>query len=270
MKNRRINYVIALLCKEQEESIRCNTGVRDHHGTCRDARSKLQFRRRYDVKEALWMFFFPFFFVPRRSAYNADLSRGTATRSGRSIVVTRYWIYVPATLLKLVFFSGARRDKIEVSSLTDDEYEFLQNIRTSQLLSILRQGVLHKDFKNNPICVNVERCNYRFVKKQPPMKARAHTQFWLTVIHVRSWSIRRNRASSLSLSLRAPSQVHLETDSVKNRRVSSLMMSKDLRQTFAVGAVATTQRISFFFFFSFLGTRVELGKRISDRVSESS
>jgi len=64
--------VIALLCKGQKESIRCNTGVRDYHGTRSRLREIVIPTAWYGVKEAMCFFFF---YVPRRSAYNADLSR---------------------------------------------------------------------------------------------------------------------------------------------------------------------------------------------------
>lgn len=75
MKNRRINYVIALLCKGQGESIRCNTGVRDQRETRPNANACTQFPRTvrfgYDIKENLG--YFSFIFFPRRSACNAYL-----------------------------------------------------------------------------------------------------------------------------------------------------------------------------------------------------
>jgi len=76
------------------------------------------------------------------------------------------------------------------------------------------------------------------------MKRKHHTQFWLTVIHVRSWSTRRNR--NRASFLRAPSQMHLETDSnsIENRRVSRLTMSKNLCRTFRRGRNASFSRFS--------------------------
>jgi len=89
------------------------------------------------------------------------------------------------------------------------------------------------------------------------MKRKHHTQFWLTVIHVRSWSTRRNR--DCASSLRAPSQMHLETDSnsIENRRVSRLTMSKNLCRTFRHGR---SDYNATHIFFSFLGMKVKIGK----------
>jgi len=103
-------------------------------------------------------------------------------------------------------------------------------------------------------------CNYTFVKlKNVDEKKASHTQFWLIVIHVRSWSTRRNRDRASSL--RAPSQMYLETDSnsIENKRVSRLTISKNLCRTFRRGR---SDYNATHIFFSFLGMKVELEKRL--------
>lgn len=137
----------------------------------------------------------------------------------------------------------------------DDEYKFLQKIYARHNYSAHYGSVFHvKISGRSNLC---ERgMMYRFLKFKKVDEGEAHTQFWLAVTHVRSWSTRRNRASSL----RAPSQVHLETDSNSRGKQKSLK-SRDVKKLLSdVRRWAQGLQRNAFFFLQFLGTKVELGK----------
>lgn len=126
-------------------------------------------------------YFSSFFFVPRRSAYNADLSRGTATRSGRSIVATRYRIYssVYVATIYIIFFFGRN---VGVSSL-------MMNINFYKIYAHHNYSAHYGSVFYVKISGRSNLCEYgmmfRFVKFEKADEGEAHTQFWLAVIHVR-------------------------------------------------------------------------------------